>query len=257
MPTRRGVEGFVEPRTAVTDVTLLLVAHDGEWTRRRVPVGRVGARVRQPAPVPVVRRRARRHPAADAGLQPPQKQQHGSRPAPQAVGPARRSDRRSRRQLAASARGVVRPASRSPTPVPPSGRGRTARRCCTPARRCRGAPRARPPTNSRRNAAANSAAAPAHPVVLGQVGDLAAVDALVASPRGSASARCASPAVVGRGEHARRRRRRSPITPATLSPSATTMAPVRVATSRITSGFVLGGQRPARRRGSAGPRRRC
>lgn len=35
--TRRGVEGFVEPRTAVTDVTLLLVAHDGEWTRRRVP----------------------------------------------------------------------------------------------------------------------------------------------------------------------------------------------------------------------------
>lgn len=35
--TRRGVEGFVEPRTAVSDVTLLLVAIDGEWTRRRVP----------------------------------------------------------------------------------------------------------------------------------------------------------------------------------------------------------------------------
>src|SRR6476661_6039471 len=34
---RRGVDGFVEPRTAVSDVTLLLVAHDGEWTRRRVP----------------------------------------------------------------------------------------------------------------------------------------------------------------------------------------------------------------------------
>lgn len=34
---RRGVEGFVEPRTAVSDVTLLLVAFDGEWTRRRVP----------------------------------------------------------------------------------------------------------------------------------------------------------------------------------------------------------------------------
>src|SRR5262245_9761751 len=34
---RHGVEGFVEPRTAVSDVTLLLVAHDGEWTRRRVP----------------------------------------------------------------------------------------------------------------------------------------------------------------------------------------------------------------------------
>ena len=35
--SRIGVEGFVEPRTAVTDVTLLLVAKDGEWTRRRVP----------------------------------------------------------------------------------------------------------------------------------------------------------------------------------------------------------------------------
>lgn len=35
--SRTGVEGFVEPRTAVSDVTLLLVAIDGEWTRRRVP----------------------------------------------------------------------------------------------------------------------------------------------------------------------------------------------------------------------------
>lgn len=34
---RHGVEGFVEPRTAVSEVTLLLVAHEGEWTRRRVP----------------------------------------------------------------------------------------------------------------------------------------------------------------------------------------------------------------------------
>jgi hypothetical protein len=35
--SRRGVEGFVEPRTAISDITMLLVAHDGEWTRRRVP----------------------------------------------------------------------------------------------------------------------------------------------------------------------------------------------------------------------------
>ena len=35
--SRRGVEGFVEPRTAISDVTLMLVAHDGEWTRRAVP----------------------------------------------------------------------------------------------------------------------------------------------------------------------------------------------------------------------------
>lgn len=35
--TRSGIEGFVEPRTAVTDTTMLLVAITGEWTRRRVP----------------------------------------------------------------------------------------------------------------------------------------------------------------------------------------------------------------------------
>jgi hypothetical protein len=33
---RRGVEAFVEPRTMVTETTVVLVAHDGEWTRRRV-----------------------------------------------------------------------------------------------------------------------------------------------------------------------------------------------------------------------------
>lgn len=35
--TRSGIEGFIEPRTTVTDTTLLLVAVTGEWTRRRVP----------------------------------------------------------------------------------------------------------------------------------------------------------------------------------------------------------------------------
>ncbi len=34
--SRRGVEGYIEPRTTVTETTLLLVAHDGEWTRRRI-----------------------------------------------------------------------------------------------------------------------------------------------------------------------------------------------------------------------------
>lgn len=33
---RRGVEGYLEPRTTVTETTLMLIAHDGEWTRRRV-----------------------------------------------------------------------------------------------------------------------------------------------------------------------------------------------------------------------------
>ena len=36
---RRGVEGFVEPRTAVTETTILLVDAGGEWTRRRRPAG--------------------------------------------------------------------------------------------------------------------------------------------------------------------------------------------------------------------------
>jgi hypothetical protein len=34
--SRRGVEAFIEPRTTVTETTVLLIAHDGEWTRRRV-----------------------------------------------------------------------------------------------------------------------------------------------------------------------------------------------------------------------------
>ena len=31
-----GVEAFLEPRTAITETTVVLVAADGEWTRRRV-----------------------------------------------------------------------------------------------------------------------------------------------------------------------------------------------------------------------------
>lgn len=38
-----GVEAFVEPKTTVTDVTVVLVAADGEWTRRRAG-GDAGAR---------------------------------------------------------------------------------------------------------------------------------------------------------------------------------------------------------------------
>jgi hypothetical protein len=38
-----GVEAYVEPKTTVTDVTVVLVAHDGEWTRRRAG-GDAGAR---------------------------------------------------------------------------------------------------------------------------------------------------------------------------------------------------------------------
>ncbi|MFD1326168.1 hypothetical protein [Micromonospora sonneratiae] len=41
--TRRGVEAFIEPRTTVTETTVMLIAHDGEWTRRRID-GPEGAR---------------------------------------------------------------------------------------------------------------------------------------------------------------------------------------------------------------------
>jgi hypothetical protein len=34
---RRGVEAFIEPQTSVTQTTILLVAFDGEWTRRTIP----------------------------------------------------------------------------------------------------------------------------------------------------------------------------------------------------------------------------
>ncbi|ADD43848.1 hypothetical protein [Stackebrandtia nassauensis] len=34
--TRQGVEAYVEPRTNMTETTVMLIAHDGEWTRRRV-----------------------------------------------------------------------------------------------------------------------------------------------------------------------------------------------------------------------------
>ena len=34
--SRRGVEAFVEPPTNVTATTVVLIAHDGEWTRRAV-----------------------------------------------------------------------------------------------------------------------------------------------------------------------------------------------------------------------------
>ena len=34
--SRDGVEAFLEPRTTVTDTTVVLVASSGEWTRRRI-----------------------------------------------------------------------------------------------------------------------------------------------------------------------------------------------------------------------------
>ena len=51
--TRRGVEGYVEPRTAVTEATIVLVAADGEWTRRRIGGPEVARRLSRELAIPV------------------------------------------------------------------------------------------------------------------------------------------------------------------------------------------------------------
>ncbi len=51
--TRRGVEGYVEPRTAVTEATIVLVAADGEWTRRRIDGPDVARRLSRELTIPV------------------------------------------------------------------------------------------------------------------------------------------------------------------------------------------------------------
>ncbi|MGQ4617254.1 oxidoreductase [Nocardia sp. R7R-8] len=50
--THAGVEGYIEPKTTVTDVTVILIAADGEWTRR--VVGERGAqRIAKDLRIPV------------------------------------------------------------------------------------------------------------------------------------------------------------------------------------------------------------
>ena len=51
--SRRGVEGYVEPRTAVTETTILLVAGDGEWTRRRIDGPDVARKLSRDLGIPV------------------------------------------------------------------------------------------------------------------------------------------------------------------------------------------------------------
>lgn len=50
---RTGVEAFVEPQTSVTQTTLLLVAGDGEFTRRRIASAQVAADFARKAGIPV------------------------------------------------------------------------------------------------------------------------------------------------------------------------------------------------------------
>ena len=50
---RRGVEAYVEPPTNVTATTVILIAHDGEWTRRAAGDPSGGLRARPQPGVPV------------------------------------------------------------------------------------------------------------------------------------------------------------------------------------------------------------
>ena len=48
-----GVEAFVEPKTTVTEVTVVLVAADGEWTRRRAGGDKGARRLNDKLNIPV------------------------------------------------------------------------------------------------------------------------------------------------------------------------------------------------------------
>ncbi|WP_211189779.1 hypothetical protein [Actinomycetospora sp. TBRC 11914] len=51
--SRGGVEFFVEPETTATDTTVVAVAVDGEWTRRRVGTPRAAERLARKCGVPI------------------------------------------------------------------------------------------------------------------------------------------------------------------------------------------------------------
>jgi hypothetical protein len=51
--SRVGVEAYLEPETNVTQTTLMLIATDGEWTRRRVPDARAGYELARALELPV------------------------------------------------------------------------------------------------------------------------------------------------------------------------------------------------------------
>jgi hypothetical protein len=51
--SRRGVEAFIEPRTTVTETTVMLIAYDGEWTRRRVDGPEIARRFAHKMAIPI------------------------------------------------------------------------------------------------------------------------------------------------------------------------------------------------------------
>ena len=51
--TRIGVEAYIEPPTQDLQTTIMLVARDGEWTRRRVPDARTAGELGAALGIPV------------------------------------------------------------------------------------------------------------------------------------------------------------------------------------------------------------
>jgi hypothetical protein len=51
--TRVGVEAYIEPANHLTQTTIMLVATDGEWTRRKVPDPPTGVRLARELGIPV------------------------------------------------------------------------------------------------------------------------------------------------------------------------------------------------------------
>lgn len=51
--SRTGVEAYVEPQTTVTQTTVVLVAGDGEWTRRRIPSVKAAADLTRSLKIPL------------------------------------------------------------------------------------------------------------------------------------------------------------------------------------------------------------
>ena len=221
--TRRGVEAFLEPKTTVTEVTVLLIAHDGEWTRRRVPSVEAARAWGNKVGIPVYDVALVGYPQADARLQ--RAPQGDGRPDPS---PAVRGQSAVGGDVVDQLEQQCGPGRR----CRPWSSSRSARRSGRPGRRCRCAPTAGPSaTNSRRNAPPCSMwPARSMPALTWRdVGDVG-VHALADLVRAAASARPARrPGRRPRGPA--RTAPASPITPAIRLPSAMTWPPVRVEVS--------------------------
>ena len=113
-----GVEAFVEPKTTVTEVTVVLVAADGEWTRRRAGGDSGARRLSDRLQDPRLRRAEGRLPPADA--RPRRAAAHLNASARNARANSKRADRRPRlasrcSAMSSSTANMVRVG----TPVPP------------------------------------------------------------------------------------------------------------------------------------------